>query len=41
MEIEGFERAVVEDEVFGLLFFHVSGWRRSLSLAWTVRSWRS
>jgi hypothetical protein len=40
MEIEGFEGVVVEDEVFGPLFFRVSGWRRSPSLAWTVRSWR-
>jgi hypothetical protein len=27
MEIEGFEGVVVEDGVFGKLFFRVSGWR--------------
>ena len=41
IEIDGFDGVVVEDEVFGPLFFRVSGWRRSPSLACTVRSWRS
>ena len=40
MEMFGLDGVVVEDAVFGPLFFRVSGWRRSPSLAWTVRSWR-
>lgn len=40
-EMDGLLGVVVEDAVFGPLFLRVSGWRRSPSLAWTVRSWRS